>query len=69
MGLDVVMVLSLNISSDLGGDGNTHGFSDSKKLTRTLVDATILKKRLSMKKRNRTSVYSRHGFRRDDYIM
>jgi len=45
MGLDVVMVLSPNISSDLGGEGSTHGFSDSKKLTRTLVDATVLKTR------------------------
>lgn len=39
----MVMVLSPNISNDLGGDGRTHGFSDSKKLTRTLVDATVLK--------------------------
>jgi hypothetical protein len=38
----VVIVLSLKISSVLGGEGNTHGFSDSKKLTRTLVDATFL---------------------------
>jgi len=39
----VVIVLSPNISNDLGGEGSTHGFSDSKKLTRTLVDATVLK--------------------------
>lgn len=39
----MVIVLSPNISNDLGGEGSTHGFSDSKKLTRTLVDATVLK--------------------------
>lgn len=41
IGLEVVIVLSPNISNDLGGEGSTHGFSDSKKLTRTLVDATV----------------------------
>lgn len=45
IGLEVVIVLSMNISNDLGGEGSTHGFSCSKKLTRTLVDVTVLKTR------------------------
>lgn len=53
----VIVVLSPNISNDLGGEGSTHGFSDSKKLTRTLVDATVLKRRRVKKYKNYIIVF------------
>lgn len=48
-------MLSPNFSNDLGGDGITHGFSDSKKLTRTLVDATDLQRRKTKINKNNSN--------------